>query len=83
MKRLKLVKEVDGKRHVYSTYRTSILDGNKEILIVTNKKKGTQDLYEVFYTYSQVERRFLSEVCIQATNKEVIRILQENFNMVI
>lgn len=83
MKRLKLVKEVEGKSHVNSTYIAPIIGGNKEMLIITNKKTGLQDLYEVFYTYSQGERRFLSTVCEDVTNRELVKILQKDFNMVI
>lgn len=83
MKRLSLIKKVEGIRFVNSFFETNILDGKKEMLIVTDKKTGLQDLYEVFYTYSQRESRFLSTVCESKTNKEVIKILQDDFKMVI
>lgn len=83
MKRLSLIKKVEGIRFVNSFFETNIIDGKKEMLIVTDKKTGLQDVYEVFYIYSQRESRFLSTVCENKTNKEVIKILQEELGMVV
>lgn len=83
MKKLHLIKKVEGIRFVQSTYVTSIIDGYKEILIVSDKKTGWQDLYEVFYVGSEQKRSFLSRVCEMKTNREIVEILQQKLGMVV
>lgn len=81
IKRLVLIKCVDGKSHNYTTYKVSIKDDDKTFQIVTNKKKGTQDLIEVLHTSQGNE--YLSYLLEDATNKEIVQYLYNNFKYVI
>lgn len=81
MKRLELIQNIEGKSHNYSTYKTNILEGNFTFKIVTNKKKGTQDLINVLHTDRGEE--FLSYLLEDANNKDVLKYLYNNFKCII
>lgn len=83
MKRLKLIKKIEGLDHVSTTYKTEDSELGKEMLIVTDKNTGLQDLYEILYTGANSEKQYLSRVCKSVTNKELVIRLQEDFKMII
>lgn len=71
----KLVNTVDGKSHVYYTYKNIF---GKELEITVNKKKNLYSAYEIFYTesYGKVSR-WISEIIEDTDNKTM---LKEIFN---